>query len=316
VSQASPVRSLSPSTDGSAFVSHDAAFRAVLGDAPRLVRVVTTDAHEGPVYVPGEDALYFTSLPRPGTPGSPLVAVKRLALDGHRFPLEPERVSVVRADANVANGMALDGEGRLVVCEQGTRGRPAAITVDGRPLVDSWNGLSLSSPNDVVVRTDGSIWFTDPSYGHLQGFRPEPQVGDRVYRFDPASRALSVVAETFDKPNGLCFSPDERVLYVSDNGAPHHLKAFDVLNGASLANERIIFVSSPGHPDGLKTDSAGRIYASFPGGVHVLAPSGDLIGEIGLPGAVNFYFGGPDRNVLFITTDDAIWAAVLATTGP
>jgi gluconolactonase len=106
------------------------------------------------------------------------------------------------------------------------------------------------------------------------------------------------------------------VLYVSDNGAPHHLKAFDVLNGTSLANERITFVSSPGHPDGLKTDSAGRIYASFPGGVHVLAPSGDLIGEIGLPGAVNFYFGGPDRNVLFITTDDAIWAAVLATTGP
>jgi gluconolactonase len=316
VSPASPVRSLSPSTDGPAFVARDAAFRAVLGDAPRRVRVVATDAHEGPVYVPGEDALYFTSLPRPGTPGSPQVAVKRLALDGHRFPLESERVSVVRADANVANGMALDRKGRLVVCEQGTRARRAALTVDGAPLVDSWNGLPLNSPNDVVVGRDGSIWFTDPSYGHLQGFRPAPQVGDRVYRFDPATGALSVAGDAFDKPNGLCFSADERVLYVSDNGAPHHLKVFDVLNGTSLANERVIFLSSPGHPDGLKADSAGRIYASFPGGIHVLAPSGRLIGEIALPGTVNFCFGGPGRNVLFITTDDAIWAAALAATGP
>jgi gluconolactonase len=316
VSQASPVSSLSPSTDGSVFVSHDAAFGAVLGDAPRLVHAVTTDAHEGPVYLPGEDALYFTSLPRPGTPGSPVVAVKRLALDGHRFPLEPERVSVVRADANVANGMAIDGAGRLVVCEQGTLKRNAAITADGVPLVDSWKGLPLNSPNDVVVKSDGSIWFTDPGYGHLQGFRPAPRIGDRVYRFDPAARDLSVVADSFDKPNGLCFSPDERVLYVADNGSPHQLKAFDVTAGGSLEDERVIFVSTSGHPDGLKTDSAGRIYASFDGGIHVLTPGGALLGEIELPGAVNFCFGGPGRNVLFITADDAIWAAVLAATGP
>src|SRR5213080_90331 len=117
MSQASPVRSLSSHTDRAPFVIHDAAFGAVLGDAPRLARVLDTDAHEGPVYAPDEDALYFTTLPARGNvpgPGHPEVRVRRLALDGDRFPLEPDRVSTVRENANVANGMALDLEGRLV----------------------------------------------------------------------------------------------------------------------------------------------------------------------------------------------------------
>jgi gluconolactonase len=281
----------------------------------RLVQVVATDAHEGPVYVPGEDALYFTSVPRRNG-AHPVVAVRRLALDGRRFPLEPGRIETVRDDANVANGMALDLHGRLVVCEQGTRSRPAAITRDGETLASHLNGRPLNSPNDVVVKSDGSIWFTDPSYGWLQGFRPEPAMADHVFRLDPDTREMEAVAGGFDKPNGLCFSPDERVLYVADNGSPHQLKAFDVTAGGSLEDERVIFVSTSGHPDGLKTDSAGRIYASFDGGIHVLTPGGALLGEIELPGAVNFCFGGPGRNVLFITADDAIWAAVLAATGP
>jgi gluconolactonase len=141
-------------------------------------------------------------------------------------------------------------------------------------------------------------------------------LGDQVYRYDPLDGALEVAAGGFDKPNGLCFSPDERVLYVSDNGAPHHVKAFDVLAGGRLANERVIAVGTPLHPDGLKTDSEGRIYASFSGGVRVLAPTGESLGEIALPGAVNFCFGTAELDVLFITTDDAIWAAELAATGP
>jgi gluconolactonase len=298
---------LSPSSDRSSFAPDGA-------HAARVVRVVATDAHEGPVYSPSEDALYFTSLPRRGR-SHPRVAVRRLALDGRRFPLEPERITTVRADANVANGMALDREGRLVVCEQGSRSRPAAITRDGRVIASHWNGLPLNSPNDVVVKSDGSIWFTDPSYGWLQGFRPEPAVGDRVYRWDPATRRLAVVADSFDKPNGLCFSPDERVLYVADNGAPHHLKAFDVLDGTRLSGERLLTEFPPGHPDGLKTDAGGRIYASSGQGVRVLSPVGDLLGEIVLAGAVNFCFGTAARNVLFITTDDAIWAAELAAKG-
>jgi gluconolactonase len=271
-----------------------------LGTATQSLELVAeTDAHEGPVYVADEDALYFTTVRRDA------VAIKRLALaDGS--------VSVVCADANMANGMALDLEGRLVVCEQGTLDTPARITrLDRRTgRVETIVEANLNSPNDVVVKGDGTIWFTDPSYGYLQGFRPVPQRGDDVYRYDPDAGELTVVAEGFDKPNGIAFSPDERVLYVADNGAPHELIAFDVENGG-LTNRRRLAVSTPEHPDGLKTDAEGRIYASYAGGVQVLDPSGGVIGEIELPGAVNFTFGGPERDVLYITADTAVWAVFL-----
>ena len=306
----------------------------MLGAAPRLARVIAVDAHEGPAYAADEDALYFTSLPAAGPgAGAPRVSVRRIELDGERFPLEADRVSTIRPDANVANGMALDRAGRLVACEQGTRSRPAAITRFDRrgerieTLVDGSDGRPLNSPNDVAVKGDGTVWFTDPSYGHLQGFRPEPRGGDHVYRYDPASGFLSVVAESFDKPNGLAFSPDERTLYVGDSGAnqepgsfhperPHHIKAFDVVDGRRLGAERAFTVIAPGFPDGIKIDAAGRVYASSYTGVQVFDPGGALIGEIAVAGAVNFTFGGPDGNVLFITADDAVWAAVLAATGP
>jgi gluconolactonase len=279
-------------------------------------RLTRTNAHEGPVYLAGEHALYFTTLPEPGGK-RPVVDIKRLAL-------ETGAVSMVRADANVANGMALAPDGRLVVCEQ----HPAAISLlnpaTGRAetLVDSWRGLRLNSPNDVVVKSDGTLWFTDPSYGHLQGFRPEPETGDYVYRYDPAGGRLNVVADSFDKPNGIAFSPDESTLYVTDSGAnqepgsyyvdrPHHIVAFDVLEGRHLGPGRLFAVTTPGFPDGLKVDSEGRVYASAASGVLVFDPSGDLIDEIELPGAVNFAFGGPGRDVLYVTTDDAVWAVQL-----
>ena len=280
----------------------------------RLTRVIETDAHEGAVYVTGEDALYFTTQ-------RPDVAIRRLALDGYRFPLEPGRITTVRGASNMANGMALDAEGRLVVCEQGTLWQPAAITrVDratgaAETLVDAWLGLWLNSPNDVVVKRDGTIWFTDPSYGHLQGFRPPPQVGDQVYRYDPRSGALSVVADGFDKPNGLAFSPDEDVLYVGDNGGPRHIVAFDVVGGARLAGRRVLAASTPEHPDGLKVDGDGRVFASAADGVRILDPSGEQLGTIPVPGAVNFTFGGVDGDILFITADDSIWAARLEVAG-
>jgi gluconolactonase len=296
-------------TEISAFTAHDAEFVDVLGDDARLVHVVDADAHEGPVYVADEDALYFTTVRR-GTS----VALKRLELASGL-------VSVVREDANMANGMALDRQGRLVICEQGTRSAPARIArLDRRTgvvetVVDRWRGLRLNSPNDVVVKSDRTVWFTDPSYGHLQGFRPEPELADRIYRYDPATDDLSAVGDGFDKPNGLAFSPDERILYVSDNGAPHHLLAFDVLDDGRLAGGRVFAVGMPGHPDGLKVDRDGRVYASSSLGVQVFGAGGDLLGEIGLPGAVNFTFGAPGRNVLFITADAAVWAAVLHAKG-
>jgi gluconolactonase len=276
----------------------------------RFAQVVKTDAHEGPVYVRGEDALYFTTQ-------RPDVAIRRLALDGRRFPVGPGRIATVRDAANTANGMALDAEGRLVVCEQGMRWQPAGITRVDRTtgsvetVVDAWLGLRLNSPNDVVVKRDGTIWFTDPSYGWLQGFRPAPEVDDQVYRYDTHSGALSVVADGFDKPNGLAFSPREDVLFVGDNGDPHHIVAFDVVDGRRLAHRRVFAESTPGHPDGLKVHTGGGVYASAGDGVRIFDPDGHWIGTIAVPGAVNFTFGGADGTVLFITADHAIWAAIL-----
>jgi gluconolactonase len=304
------------------FQRHAPAFDAVLGDAPRIECVVEVAAHEGPVYVRAEDALYFTTVPRrPGRSDMPQVDVARIALDGARFPVSSASVTTIRRAANVANGMTLDGEGRLVVCEQGTMRVPARIsrldlrTGGSETLVEHHGGQPLNSPNDVVVNADGTVWFTDPSYGHLQGFRPPPRVPDAVYRYDPTSGELEVAAVGFDKPNGLAFSPDERVLYVGDNGAPHHLLAFAVRGDGSLGRRRVIARSAGEHPDGLKVDSEGRIYASAPTGIRVHAPGGRLIGEIAVPGAVNFAFGGRDRNVLFITADTAVWAVTLAARG-
>jgi gluconolactonase len=273
-----------------------------------LTPVVATDAHEGPVYVASEDALYFTT-------SRPDVAIRRLQLDGARFPLEPERLTTVCAVTASANGMTLGADGRLLVCVQGSHVQPAAIaaldSASGalETIVDSWAGQPLNSPNDVVVARDGGVWFTDPSYGYRQGFRPRPALEDRVYRFDPAARELAVVAGGFDKPNGLAFSPDESVLYVGDNGAPRRLLAFEVDGGRRLGNRRVVAELPPGHPDGIKVDRDGRVHVSAPDAVRVYSPDGDLLDELAVPGAVNFAFGG---DVLFITADSAIWAAVAA----
>ena len=167
--EAAPPRDAEPD-----FEVHEPEFEAVLGRYARLALVAETDAHEGPVYIPGEDALYFTSVPRaPSDPaGAPQAAIKRLALAGHAFPADPSRLSTVPAPVHMPNGMTLGHDGRLVVCEQGTRLAPARISrVDPRSgradtVVGSWGGLRLNSPNAVVVRGDGTIWFTDPSCRH------------------------------------------------------------------------------------------------------------------------------------------------------
>jgi gluconolactonase len=264
--------------------------------APGLRRVAETDAHEGPVYVADEHALYFTSVPRP-------------QVDIKRLDLSTGAVRVVRADANKANGMTLAPDGRLLVCEQGTFSAPARISLVDRAtgaaetLVDNWRGRPLNSPNDVIVKRDGSVWFTDPSYGFLQGFRPAPQLPDVVYRHDPQTGETDIVADAFDKPNGLAFSPDENVLYVGDSGeTAHRIVAFDASGG-----RRPFAVIEPGYPDGIEVDPDGRVYSAGPAGVEVFDPDGRRVGRIDVPGAVHLAFGEDDR--LYITADTAVWSA-------
>jgi gluconolactonase len=262
-------------------------------------RVVATDAHEGPVYVEHEHALYFTT-------SRPHVSIRRLDLGSGEL-------TTVLADTNNANGMALGPDGRLIVCEQGSLTERAAIvaldphTGERETLVDHWRGLPLNSPNDVVVAADGAIWFTDPSYGYRQRVRPRPTLSDRVYRFDPSARELWSVADNLSKPNGLAFSPDGSTLYVGENGRLHRMLAFDV-RGRFLGLGRPFAEFSSGHPDGIKVDAAGRVYATSREGVRVLAPDGRTLFRIAVPGAVNFAFA---TDVLYITADSAIWAVRL-----
>lgn len=319
----------------SPFVRHTKAFDEVLGPDPQFGVLLQTDAHEGPVYVEAQLALYFTTLPvNSNIPlaGFKRVAIRRLDLDVSRFPFQVRSQCTVREASNMANGMTLDREGRLLICEQGTRAAPARISrmdlaaAEATTLVDAWHCLRFNSPNDVVVKSDGTVWFTDPAYGALQQFKDVPMIGDYVYRYDPANGQIAVVADSFNKPNGLAFSPDESILYINDSAAiqgpgsyypnlPHHLRAFDVIGGRHLANERLFAVVTPGIPDGLKVDAAGNVYSSSASGLQVFDPAGDLIGEILAPGVANFCFGGPDRNVLLLMADTVIYQVRITARG-
>lgn len=320
----------SPGHDDSAtFATYRGEFNAVLGSDFGRPSLIETNAHEGPVYVAAEHALYFTTVPEPGPKN---IAIKRVRLAGEEFPFEAQALETVRFPSNMANGMTLDRDGRLLICEQGYKDTPARIsrmnlkTRAVETMVDQWRGLHFNSPNDVVVKSDGTVWFTDPNYGEVQGFKGAPEVGTYVYRHDPATGETAVVADSFNKPNGLAFSPDESVLYMTDTGAnqapgtyfvglPHHVRAFDVHEGRQLRNERLFAVVSPGAPDGIKVDSQGRVYTSSATGVQVFTPSGDLLGEIMAPGVANFTFGGPKNDVLFILGDTVIWQAKLQVSG-
>ncbi|ANG63224.1 hypothetical protein A8C75_12565 [Marinobacterium aestuarii] len=317
------------------FIAYSDEFCEVVGSDPQFYTVIETDAHEGPVYVEAENALYFTTLPASSNipvANAKQVAIRKISLACDSFPLAPQAVTTVRAASNMANGMTLDSDGRLVICEQGTRTTQARISrLDIRTgaverLVDEWRGLRFNSPNDVVVKSDGTVWFTDPSYGALQGFKDAPLVGDYVYRHDPATQQTSVVADSFNKPNGLAFSPDESILYINDSGAiqgpgsyfanlPHHIRAFDVRGGRQLENGRLFAVVSPGIPDGLKVDTCERVYSSSASGVQVFSRDSALLGEIIAPGVANFSFGGPENNVLYMMADTRIWAARIAAVG-
>lgn len=235
--------------------------------------------------------------------------------------------SVFRAESNNSNGNTRDRQGRLITCEHLTR-RVTRTEPDGSITViaDKHKGKRLNSPNDVVVKSDDSIWFTDPSYGILtefEGSRSEQEQGGcYVYRVDPRTGEISTVVEDFVKPNGLAFSPDEKILYIADSAAshdpnaPHHIRAFDVVDGKKLANSRVFCDIKTGIPDGFRIDVNGNLWTSCHAGVECYAPDGALLGRIRVPEIVaNVTFGGKRRNRLFITATTSLYAVYVNTTG-
>ncbi|MBA1142334.1 MULTISPECIES: SMP-30/gluconolactonase/LRE family protein [Mesorhizobium] len=228
-------------------------------------------------------------------------------------------VSIFRAPSDNANGNTVDPQGRLVTCEHRTR-RVTRTEHDGSITViaDRFEGKRLNSPNDVVVRSDGTIWFSDPSYGiatDYEGDRAEQEIeGCHVYRTDPATGEVVCVVATMAKPNGLAFSPDETMLYVSDTGATHekdgprHIRKFAV-EGSSLRELGVFATCTAGLFDGFRVDTAGRVWAAAGDGIHCFDPDGTLIGKIRIPETVaNLTFGGPKRNRLFITARQSLYA--------
>ena len=235
-------------------------------------------------------------------------------------------VSVFRSPAMNSNGHSVDAQGRLVSCEH--RGRCISRTeFDGRRtvLVDRFEGQRLNSPNDLVVKSDGSIWFTDPTYGidsDYEGDAAPSEIGaSNVYRFDPASGAISIVASDLVKPNGLAFSPDESLLYIVDTGishvkdGPHHVRRFSVeADGQTLSGGEIFAICPVGLYDGFRLDIHGNLWLSAGDGVHCHAPDGTLLGKVLIPEVVaNVCFGGPKLNRLFICGTTSLYAVYLNT---
>ncbi len=237
-----------------------------------------------------------------------------------RFDETDGSVSVFRNPSNNCNGNTVDNDGRLVTCEHLSR-RVTRTEHDGSITViaDSYNGMRLNSPNDVVVRRGGTIWFTDPSYGIMTDYEGDraamEQDGCHVYCVDPASGEIVRVTTDFDKPNGLAFSPDEKTLYVADSGAPKHMRKFGV-SGTSLTDQGVFATCTAGLFDGFRVDRNGNVWSSAADGVHCLAPDGTLIGKIRIPELVsNVCFGGPKRNRLFITGRTSLYSVFVVANG-
>ena len=286
----------------------DPAFsRFVMGNAPLKKLATGFDWVEGPVWFGDAGCLLFSDIPNNKilrwTPGW--------------------GISTYREPSNFANGHGRDREGRLVSCEHGLR-RVTRTEHDGRITVvaDAYQGKPLNSPNDVVVASDGAIWFTDPHYGILtdyEGHRAAQELPCHVYRVDP-SGAMTVVADDFNCPNGLAFSPDETRLYIADTGRMHHadaqhIRVFDVA-GNKLSGGAVFHKISPGCADGIRTDTDGNLWSSAGDGVHCIAPDGHLMGKILVPeGVSNICFGARAKHQLFITATTSLYAISLNRSG-
>ena len=272
---------------------------------------------EGPVWFADGRYLLFSDIPN-----------NRML----RWLEDTGEVSVFRSPSNFSNGNHRDRQGRLLTCEHDSR-RLTRTEYDGTitVLMDRFQDKKLNAPNDLAVHSDGAIWFSDPGYGimgNYEGHKASFELPANVYRLDPKSGEATVVISDMIKPNGLCFSPDEKKLYVVDTGTqarpedPHPIRVYDVVDGVHLKNGRLFANMSPGVSDGIRCDVDGNVWsaAGWAGegynGVHVFAPDGTLIGRIHLPETCsNLCFGGAKRNRLFMTASQSLYAVYVETQG-
>lgn len=277
----------------------DERFRGTDGDA--FLQRIFDDGRwvEGPAYSAAWDCLVFSDIPND----------RVLRWDQHS-----RVVSLFRQPAGYTNGQTIDRRGRLISCEQGGR-RVTRVEADGRRtvLADGFGTGRLNSPNDVVESADGSIWFTDPSYGidsDYEGVRADrEQTGCHVYRVSPQGD-VEVVATDFDRPNGLAFSPSEEHLFVVDTRR-RHIRRFSVDQGR-LRDGEVFAECSAGSFDGMRFDDRGRLWAAAHDGLHCYDPDGTLLGKLHLPQTCsNLTFGGPKRNILYITATTAVYSIMV-----
>jgi gluconolactonase len=247
-----------------------------------------------------------------------------------RWLEEDGHVSVFRSPSEYSNGNTFDYEGRQISCRHAQR-RVVRFEADGAvtAIADKWQGKPLNSPNDVVVHPDGAIWFTDPTYGiqgNYEGFQAKSEIKDAVYRVEPKTGKMDKVTDELDKPNGICFSPDYKKVYICDTGDPKDIQVFDVADG-KLRNKRQFIGTAmagkgAGLADGIRADVDGNIWAGMGwvgagyDGVHVFTPAGERIGQILLPEiCANICFGGTKRNRLFMAASQSIYAVYVGTRG-
>lgn len=288
------------------FETLDPAFgRYVLGNAPVKQLATGFDWVEGPVWFGDAGCLLFSDIPNDRilrwTPGV--------------------GITTYRAPSNYANGHTRDRQGRLISCEHGTR-RVTRTEPDGSITViaDAFGGRPLNSPNDVVVKSDGTIWFSDPHYGIMsdyEGFAAPQEHPCVVYRADPATGALEVMIDDMQCPNGLAFSPDESLLYVADTGRmhsddPRHIRVYRIGDDGRPRDGRVFHSIAPGCADGIRVDSDGNLWSSAADGVHCIAPDGHLMGRIKVPELVsNLCFGGRAKHELYITATTSLYRVTL-----
>ena len=277
-------------------VVDEAAFRQLL-PADATVTQLATDLMfvEGPVWI-NEDGGYlvFSDIP---------------ANELKRWD-EANGVTTFRAPSGSANGNTLDLEGRLVTAQH--EGRVTRTEADGSvvTLVEDYMGDHLSSPNDVVVKSDGTIWLTDPDYGLGVGDREQATPGNYVYRLDDTTSDVTAVVTDMVRPNGLCFSPDEATLYVADaDASAAHIRSFTVAGGGTVSGGDVFADIDQGFPDGIRCDELGNVWSSSGEGTQIFSPSGDLIARILLPeSAANLAFGGPDGTTVYFTARTSVYS--------